>query len=343
MKKHFIKYLLLPLTLCTTGAYAQKFNSAFEYLEYIGKEFKSVQKATWDYTRTVAKNKSAKKVDKTRTELVQTIVVALNKIKRMDGWEGNSAYKDSTVSFLELNKAVVSYDYEKIMNLEEIAEQSYDLMEAYMAAQALANDKLEAAGERIETMERKFAADNKINLIEATDKTTKNLQRAGVVYDYYNPLYLIFFKSYKQEAYLMEALSKFDVSGMEQNKATLAKFSAEGLSQLSSVKSFEGDESLKKACADLLTFYQDEAGAKFQTLIDFSATKDAFEKAKKNIDSKKEKDRTKEDIDAFNKLVNEFNKATNDFNKINTELNNSRAKCINNWNNAAQNFTNKHI
>ncbi|HLP10515.1 MAG TPA: hypothetical protein VK177_01215 [Flavobacteriales bacterium] len=343
MKTLFKPLIVSAVLLTATTVNAQKFQSAFEYLEYIGKEFKMVQKATWEYTKAAAKNKSAKKIEKTRQELVQTIVAANNKIKRMDGWNGNTAFRDSTVSFLEMNKAVVSYDYEKIMNMEDIAEQSYDLMEAYMKAQDVANEKLSGAGERIETAEKKFAEDNEIKLIEANDKTTLSLKRAGVVMDYYDPIYLIFFKSYKAEAYLLDALNKNDVSGMEQNKSTLAKYAAEGLAQLDAIKPFEGDGSLKKAATELLTFYKDEAEKKFQPLIDFSTTKDGFEKAKKNIETKKEKERTQADIDTYNKMVNEYNKGLNDLNKINTDLNNTRTKLINNWNNAATNFTNKHI
>ncbi len=92
---------------------------------------------------------------------------------------------------------------------------------------------------------------------------------------------------------------------------------------------------------EVLTFLQEEADKKFQVMIDFYSKKDSYEKAKKNIDAKK--DRTQQDIDAFNKIGEEYNKAVNEFNKVNTELNNTRAKVINNWNNASQNFTNKHI
>lgn len=331
------------LSAITTTAGAQKFSNAVDYLGYIGKEFKNVQNATWEYTRTVAKNKSAKKVAKTRTELIQTISAASARVKGMGDFQGNTAFRDSTVAFLELNKAVVSEDYEKIMNLEDIAEQSYDLMEAYLLAQEVAGEKLAKAGERISEAEKKFAADNQINLVDASDKTTKSLERAAQVYDYYNPVYLIFFKSYKQEAYFMEALNKGDVAAMEQNKSTLSKYAAEGLTKLESTPSFEGDASLKKAGSDMLKFYQDEADKKSQALIDFYTKKDSFEKTRKTFEAKKEKERTKEDVDAYNKILTEYNAAVNNFNAVNQELNNNRSKYINNWNNAAANFTNKHI
>jgi hypothetical protein len=339
-----IKHILLGLGLaCGSMTFAQGAKTPVEYMNQISQEFTAIQSATWEYTRSVAKNKGARKVEKNRAELVQTISAALARVKKVPAFEGETYFKDSTIAFLELHKIVVSQDYEKIMNLEDISEQSYDLMEAYMLAQEIAGDKLSEAGDRIEQVEHKFADEHKITLIAAKDKTSEKLKNASEVYDYYNPVYLIFFKSYKQEAYLMEALNRGDVAAMEQNKSTLSKTAVEGLGQITEVHAYKSDGTLVKACEDILKFYQEEADEKFQVLIDFQTTKTGFDKAKAALDAKKEKDRTQNDIDAFNQLVGEFNKATNDYNKTIQELNANRTKFLNNWNNSSSNFTSRHI
>lgn len=317
--------------------------SAVDYMNQISSEFKLIQGATWDYTKAVAKNKSAKKVNKNRLELVKTISSSIEKVKKISDYNGETYYRDSVLSFLNMNKAVVAQDYEKIMNLEEIAEQSYDLMDAYMAAQEAASDKLSQYGDMVDEMEHKFAKDNNINLIESSDKVGLRLKKAGEVFDYYNPVYLIFFKSYKQEAYLSDALGKGDVSGMEQNKSSLATFAQEGLDKLGAIKDFNGDLSLKTACEDMLKFYKEEAEKHYVVLIDFQTTKEGFEKAKKSIEAKKDTERTQEDVDNFNKLVKEFNNKTAEYNSTINDLNNRRTKLLNNWNNGSANFTNKHI
>lgn len=331
------------IALCNTMSFAQDAQKALNYMNVISTEFKSIQSATWDYTRSVAKNKGAKQVDKNRVELIQTISNSIAKVKKIGAYDGKTYFKDSTLAFLELQKIVIAQDYEKIMNMEEIAEQSYDLMEAYMLAQEMASEKLSASGERISEVERKFAGENNITLIEGEgDKISANLAKAGEMYDYYNPIYLIFFKSYKQEAYLMDALQKGDVSGMEQNKSMLAQTSQEGIDAINKVTAFKGDETLKKACLEMLTFYALES-KKFQVFIDFQSTKDGFEKAKANMEAMKEKDRTQADVDTYNKLIKEFNNATMEYNNTNNELNNTRSKLLNNWNNTSSNFTNSHI
>jgi hypothetical protein len=338
------KTILLLSLLISTFSIGQTTKNALDYMNVISAEFKAIQSATWDYTRSAAKNKSARKIEKNRIELIQTISSSITKVKKMPEYKGEGYYRDSILSFLEMNKAVVSEDYEKIMNLEEIAEQSYDYMEAYLLAQKVASDKLHEAGERVDSVEQQFAKENNINLIKGEgDKVSVKLKKAGEVYAYYNPVYLIYFKSYKQEIYLLDALKKGDVSAMEQNRSMLEKTAEEGLKQLAKIKAFNGDESLKKAAIDMLTFYLDEAKNKIQTLIDFQTTIEGFEKAKATMESTKPKDRTQDDIDEYNKLVGEYNSGSAKYNKVNEELNNKRSKCIDNWNKTADNFTSKHV
>lgn len=335
------KQLLGIFLVASLNAVAQA-PSPVEYMSEIGGVFKKIQGDSWDYTKSVAKNKSARKVNSNRLQLAETIKAAIQKVKAAKPFDQKTYYRDTVLSYLKINLAVVTQDYEKLMNLEDVKEQSYDMMDAYLKAQDLASEKLSSAGDRVEEVEKKFAAENNIKLIESTDKVGLKLKRAGQVYDYFNPVYLIFFKSYKQDAYLLDAMNRGDVAAMEQNKSSLAKFSKEGIEALQKMPNFENDPSLKNACSAALKFYTEEA-EKAQKLIDFYTIKTAFEKAQADMQKMKDKDRTKEIVDNYNKLVNDFNKATNDFNTLNTELNNKRSKALKAWNDASDNFTSKNI
>ena len=56
-------------------------------------------------------------------------------ISGLPAFNGDKEYRDTAVSFMKLYYNVLNEDYAKIINLEEISEQSYDDMEAYMMAQ----------------------------------------------------------------------------------------------------------------------------------------------------------------------------------------------------------------
>ena len=79
------------------------------------------------------------------------------------------------------------------------------------------------------------------------------------------------------------------------------------------------------------------------SLIDFYLKKENFEKMKTAIESKPKNDVTKEEVDQFNKAVKEYNDGIATYNKINDELNTARSKAVNDWNNAATGFMQKHV
>jgi hypothetical protein len=330
------------MLIATASTKAQNFNNGFEYMEFIGKEFKQISTDMWDYTSAAAHGKKAKTVEIKRKELVTQITKSIKKIEKLPGYNSNTSYRDSVLAYLNLNKLVLNDDYAKIVDMEEIAEQSYDAMEAYMLAKQKADEKQQLAGDMIDNEERKFAAANNINLIEGNDKISKKLEEAGKVYKYYNEIYLIFFKSYKQELYLIDAQNKADLNAMEQNKNALAKSCQEGKTKLENIADYKGDVSVKKACLDMLNFYESEA-TKFSDITKYYITKEKFDKINASFEAKSQSQRTKTDVDQFNAAVNELNEASNKYNAINQDLNQNRTKNLNKWNNDSEKLIDKFV
>jgi hypothetical protein len=261
----------------------------------------------------------------------------------MPPYKGDRTLKDTTVAYLKMLNSVFNEDYGKIVNMEEIAEQSYDLMEAYMLAQEKANEKLEQASERQSEMQRKFAAKHNITLLEGSDTEAEaKMKVAGKVMKHYNDVYLIFFKANKQEAYLMEAINKKNVNSIEQNINSLQNFAEQGLEKLKDLKGYNNDGSLIVACRNMLNFYKEEA-KKGASLTDFFLKEESFTKLKKQFDSKPGSKRTQQDVDQFNKGVNDINAASDKFNATNKELNKERNANLNGWNNAVKKYLDVHV
>lgn len=338
-----MKRSVLLLTLFTMFSLSGMAQSAGDYMDKMSKEFKDISADMWDYTSAVAHGKSAKKVESRRKDVLKSNKDAQSKIKAMGAFDGDNVLKDSVLAFLKLSYDVINYDYAKIVDMEEIAEQSYDAMEAYLLAQERANEKLNVSGEMIDRQYSEFAKKHGIMLIDKEDKIEKNLKIAGAAFKYYNNVYLVFFKSYKQEAYMIDALNKSDVNALKQNADALSKFSDEGLSKLDTLKPFKGDATLKLACKEMLAFYKKEATAKIPVIVNFAVKKESFDKIKAVMDSKDAKSRTKEDVDAYNAAVNDFNKASNEYNAVNNELNTNRTNLLNKWNDSVMKFLDRQV
>ncbi len=327
--------------LLSISFYAAK-PDAFEYITKIGTEFKEVSENTWDYTSSVAHGKKARTVENKRKLLISQINSSIFKISHMKDFDGNTAFRDSAVAYLNLNKTVINQDYAKILDMEDIAEQSYDAMEAYMLAKEKADEKLQHGGDVFDEQYRAFAEANDIKLVESNDKLSKKLEKSGKVYAYYNKLYLIFFKSYKQEMYLVDAQNKSDFNAMEQNKNALATVTAEGLEKVKDIKDFEGDMSVKLALTNMLKFYENET-KKYGDITAFYLVKESTEKVKKAMEAKKQSDRTNDDINKYNASLKTYNDALAKYNKLNMDLNNNRNKLLDKWNDDSAKFTDKHV
>ena len=321
---------------------AQDFQNPGEYMNYIGKSNETVTEKYLYYLSAVSHGKSARKVEKRREGVLSLIYETRLLMQAMPPFKGDKSYRDSTVAYLKILYNVFNEDYGKIVNMEEIAEQSYDAMEAYMLAQDKAQEKLKATAEKRAAQQKVFAAKNNITLVENKSELDNKMEAASKITNHYDEVYLVFFKPYKQEAYLLDAVNKKNIIAIEQNLSSLKQFAEEGLEKLKTINSPNGDASMIAACRSFLQFYKTEAkdGAAFS---DFFLKEEEFKKLKKEFDSKSSSKRTQTDIDKFNKAVNDINDAGKNYNNINNSLNKTRAGLLDDWNKAVKKFMDNYI
>ncbi len=342
MIKSFSQLCGLILVLVFTNASAQEANDAGSYLQFIGNQYEEMSKDMMSYASAVAHGKSARKVEKRRVELLQQVKESERNVRRMKPFQKDSRLRDSVAAYFRLCYLVLIEDYGKIVNLEDIAEQSYDAMEAYLLAKETANHKLDEASNRVDTVYRTFASDNQIRLLESRSKLSEMIAKTERVNVYHRTMYLLFFRSYKNEAYFFEAMSRADVSAMEQTSNSLTSNATQDLDKLRSISPFNGDTSLKNICQRLLVFYQKEGNTYFPVFTDFQLKKEGYEKMKKALDAKRPADRNQNEIDAFNKSGRDLNAASQKISSINDECNKNRSILIKSWGELSEDFLSKY-
>lgn len=325
------------------GVNGQNTAEALAYLNQIGEYYSDIRKETWDYVSAMSHSRSARKVERKRVDLLKEMHKSKELVKHMPAFEKDYSFRDSVVAYLDLSFNVLNNDYDKIIDMEEVAEQSYDLMEAYLLAQELANDKLDQANERLDIQYKAFAENYNITLVEGTDELGKKLEKSSVALKYYNKVYLVFFKAYKQEIYLLDAMSRNDIMAIEQNRNALLSIADEGMAKLSEIGHLKGDNSLNSVCKRMMMFYKDEAENKIPVLSDFLNTAKEFKEMDDMFKSKDRMQLSQAEVDKYNKAVNEYNKGINKYNSLNTNLNNSRNTKLDAWNNTVNSFMERHI
>jgi hypothetical protein len=168
------------------------------------------------------------------------------------------------------------------------------------------------------------------------------LEKAGRVNSYFDIAYLMFFKSYKNDSYLLDAMGRNDVTSIEQVRNALSTSATEDLTKAGQLQPFDGDVSLRNALQQALKFYKMEANEKAQSYIDFLLAKDNFEKIKKSHDATPQNKKTQQQVDAYNKAVKDYNPRINAINAMNADMNKKRSAMLKIWNDASNDFLDKH-
>jgi hypothetical protein len=330
------RILLLVLIVAGFSTKAQNLETAGGYLDYIGKQQENITKKYLSYNSAVSHGKKARKVEKLREKLINEVQESRENIASMGKFKGDGEYKDSAVNFMKFYYNVLNDDYSKIINMEDIAEQSYDAMEAYIMLQEAIDKKMDEANDRISAAQKVFAGKNNIHLIDSKDDISEMMKKVSGVNQQYHKIYLIFFKPYMQESYLLTAIEKGNVNAIEQDKNALAKYAQEAVIKLDSLPAFAGDGAVRSACKQLLQFYIKEANEKMKMVSEFFIVKERFESIKKEFEKKDE--HSKADVDAYNKGVNDMNASNNAYNSNNKALYEQRSDFLKNWNKAVDDF-----
>ena len=342
MRYSYLRNIVLPLLLTFSLMAAAQYETPVQYMDQISKGTKDILVKNLYYMSGMSHGKSARKVEKRRMELIDLINDTRINVSAMPAWKGDKSLRDSAVAYLKVMNIVFREDYGKIVNMEEIAEQSYDAMEAYMLAKDKAHEKLDEANDRLSKAYEQFAAKNNITLIDNDSEIENKAKIVGQVMDHANEVYLIFFKAYKQEAYLMEAINNKNLVAIEQNLNSLKKFAEEGLEKLKPLKGYSGDASLITAARNMMNYYKKEV-TKGPVVTDYYMKEEDFLKLKKLYESKSAGKRTQQDVDQFNKAVNEINAAGNKFNNAMNELNREAKTALNEWNKTYNNYLDEYI
>lgn len=344
MKKILSVALAGMLSLCGINAHCQSLDNPGDYMTAISNAQVEMNQKYMAYTSAVAHGRRAKKIEKMRQQTLESITNARYKTIDVPIYKGDNSLRQAGIDYIQFCYNIFNEDYGKIVNMEEIAEQSFDGMEAYILMQEKTNESLKQASAKMDAAVKAFAAKNNVRIVAGEkDVLSEKLEVAGKLNHYTNQLYLIFFKCNWEYNQVIESLNKKKLNDAEQARNALIKYANEGFSSLdgSSLSSFDNDPALAAACKETIDCYKKAAEIDIPKMLDFYLKQENFEKLKKTMDSKS--DRSKADVDAFNKAVNDINNAMQTFNEVNAGMNKKTNQVLQNWEKAEKSFSDTHM
>lgn len=338
------KIFIGAFLLCNLSLNAQEFKTPVDFLNYLNKEQVAISRSTWKYTSAVAHSKSARRIDVTRKQLIKSIETASKKIADLkDGYKGDVEYRDQVLSYFDICKKNLNEEYDKIINMQEVSEQSYDAMEAYLLARDLINEKLDSENQKVENAFNAFAAKYKITINEGDSELGKKIKISNEVFDYHTALYLIFYKVNFTDTSLSKAIEKKDLTAIQQNTNALIQYADEGLEKIKTIKPYNNDASILNATKKTLEYYKKQVQQYCPKVVAFLMFNEKFDNAKKTMEAKSQKDRTEEEVNNYNAMVKQVNKEITDFNKVSNTNFQEKNAILNEWETTGNNFISRHV
>src|SRR5882724_8545514 len=320
---------------------AQNADDPGDYITNIHKARGDMDSKYMAYIGVAAHGRRARKVEKLRQQVLDNINECRSNTSGIPKYKSDGSLKQGSLDYITTCYRVFNEDYGKIVNMEELAEQSFDEMQAYILLHEKVNEKLTGASNNLEKVTKEFAAKYSVTLVEDKNPLNAKMATAGKLNHYMNNVYLIYFKCNWQYDECIKALNNKKVNDVEQARSSVIRYANEGMQTLDTTKPFENDPSLISACRRALTFYRNAAEKDLPQLTDYLLKEEDFAKTKKAYDMKS--DHNKQEVDAFNKSVKEINTAVNTFNQVNTKGNNTRKDVQKDWEDSDKRFADDHM
>jgi hypothetical protein len=323
---------------------AQVIENAGDYMTAMTNAQVEMDQKYMAYISASAHSRRARKIEKLRTQALESIDNAKYKTMALPKYKGDNSLRQASIDYIQFCYRIFNEDYTKIVNMEEIAEQSVDQMQAFLLLEEKASEKLQEASENLGKAEKEFAGKYGVNLVDTKNELTDKMGLAGKVNNYCDRIYIIFFKCNWEDGEMFNALNAHKLNDAEQARNSLIGFTKEGLEALKadSLRTFQGNPTLAAGCREALLFYSSMAQDDISKLTDFYLKEENFDKIKKSLEAKGS-NKTKEDVDQYNKAVKDINTSVNSFNQLNQELNKRRQEVVQSWENSEKSFRDEVI
>jgi hypothetical protein len=196
---------LIATMVCCTNLSAQNLDNPGDYMTAVSNAHVEMNQRYMAYLSASSHGKRARKVEKLRLQVLESITKCRYKTIELPYYKGDNTLRQSSIDYILMCYNVFNDDYARIVNMEDIAEQSFDDMQAYILLKEKVSEKLREASSKMNKASTEFAAKYKVNIIESTDPLGEKMSTANKVSHYYNKVYLVFFKCNWQSDAILKA------------------------------------------------------------------------------------------------------------------------------------------
>ncbi len=340
MKKTGVLIFLLSLVFSLS---AQDFSDPVTYLDFINRKNYEIGKQLWNYMRISAHSRNDKRIAKEKVKLIQTIEATRREIAQLPPLNGKTDLRDSMVSYLDYAKKLITGELTLVEKMKLVAQKSFSAMQEYLAKRDEISNKLREKGKMVNEIFKQTAQENNIVLTESQSKLLQKIQLAGFVNDYYDKLFLIYFRNYLALSRVIDAISDKDTVHFVAWRDSLTQSISWSYDQLKKIGPFNNDYSLYQTTREIVDEFK-KINTQYLTAFEeyFQATEE-LKHWQEVVSSKPREELTVQEVNSYNSAVDSYNAAVKKVNIAMESIQEITNNISDKWDKAVKKFMDKHV
>jgi hypothetical protein len=281
--------------------------------------------------------------DRQRQILVSSFKNTIDFINASPNFENDSNLRLGVRKWMNTGVEILEIDYPQLEALRSKAQLSPIELKQYLAFKEKLRRKFQESSSELDDVTERFANKNGLTTVSEETRFGKRLAQANAALDYYDEVYVLFFFPKHLDKRLNAAVNSKDPIKIKMARLKLEETCQNSASSLQKQKSFREDESLKKAAIRMVNSFEKTAKEYGWAAEEMFELEFKYDSLKKAVVEKPANERTNEEIQAYNSTVSRYNTKVQEFNLITREFNLFRQKELAAWNNAVNEFVEKHV
>ena len=285
----------------------QSIDNPIAYFDFFNQEHSALAQKNMEYLQYAVHSDDLVVIAEKRLALLAQVQQSQAKMSQLPEFSGDAGLKATMVEVLQTYEDLFEVGFTEVEALKLSAQDGFNQMEKYLAAQTAAEQKMAGASAKLLAAQMQFAQANKIQLQIEPGSATE-AQQLNALNEYQRNIFLRSFRVGKLNAQFLLAMEKEGTENIEQLRQQLLKATNEEIPQLKKVAAFNGDTAYRDAVVAQLEVLQAMAKDDYPALV--------------RVKTKGEQ-LTQEDVDAYNSAISKVNTLLNPATeKINVALQN---------------------
>jgi hypothetical protein len=286
----------------------QTIDNPIVYFDFFNQEHSALAQKNMEYLQYAVHSEDLGVIAEKRLALLAQVQQSQAKMSQFPDFAGGDAGLKATMAeVLQTYEELFEVGFMEVEALKLNAQDGFNQMEKYLAAQTAAEQKMAGASAKLLATQQQFAKANNI-LLQMEPGSVTEAQQLNALNEYQRNIFLRSFRVGKLNAQFLLAMEKESTGDIEQIRQQLLKATTEEIPQLKKVAPYNGDSAYRDAVVAQLEILQTMARDDYPALVRVKAKGDQL---------------TQDDVDAYNTAISKVNTLLNPATeKINVALQN---------------------